>query len=132
MSWITEAELKVFNNLFDKCESHFKGRDWESLAVDSCETFSRKMRVLLSERGYTIADLNAKDLMDTAIRSKLKLNPKIHQLRMIRNDLIHNGYKLDKLDESIIKVTYLYLRPFFKKKWSTPSLFKTKSLGGKL
>lgn len=110
--------------MFERCEQKFANKDWSLLAVDCSEAFTRKMRMLLLERGVNVNDMNAKELMDLAVISQLKLNPKIHQIRMIRNDFVHNGYKLDKLDEGIVKVTYQYLKPFFRKQNFNKAIFK--------
>ena len=82
--------------------------------------------MLALDRHINPMEMNAKDLMDLALNSKIIGNEKIHQIRMIRNDIVHNGKKLDKLDEGIVSITYKYLKPFFKKKQFNKSIFKVR------
>ena len=119
-------EENDFNFMFERCETAYKNKDWNQLAIDCVEAFSRKMRMLLLERHINPSELSAKDLMDLAVKSKLVNNEKIHQIRMIRNDIAHNGKELDLLDEWIILITYKYLKPFFKRQKFSKDIFKEK------
>jgi hypothetical protein len=117
-------EEENFNFMFEKCEVAYKNKDWNQLAINCVEAFSIKMRMLLLERKINPSELNAKQLMDIAIQSKIVKNDKIHQIRMIRNDIAHNGKELDLLDHWIILITYKYLKSFFKRQKFSKDIFK--------
>ena len=121
---MARREEDIFNQMYNTCKSDYSGQLWKSLAIDCNEAFVRKMNMILLEQGINPMGINAKDLMDMSLKAGLVTNSKIHQIRMIRNDIAHNGYELDKLDIAIIKATYLYLKPFFNKSKFRKGLFK--------
>lgn len=109
--------------LLKSSKKHYEDKAWKELCLDTLELMTTKVNRICAENCMTIKK-NNKESIDFILYHKLLTNPKIHQIRMLRNDIVFNRYELDKLDVAIIKATYKYILPFIKKQKFSKKIFE--------